>query len=187
MRNNYLIVALMLAATTAHAEIIDTLEYEYYDVAANSKQRLATLLNNASPFKEGGRAFHGYTKWHIHWSFSFNKNASGECKLGATKVTLNTKITLPRLVGDSPEQQKQMERYLIPLKQHEQGHYQIAQEAANAVKQKLASLPGRASCSDTEKAANEAGKEIVNVYDEKNRAYDIETDHGKSQGARVLN
>lgn len=46
MRNSYLTVALMLAATTAHAEIIDTLDYEYYDVAANSKQRLATLLND---------------------------------------------------------------------------------------------------------------------------------------------
>jgi predicted secreted Zn-dependent protease len=187
MRNSYLIVALVLATTTAHAEITDILDYEYYDVAANSRQRLATLLNNASPFKEGGRAFHGYTKWHIRWSFSFDKNASGECKLGATKVTLNAKITLPRLVGDSPEQQKQMERYLIPLKQHELGHYQIAQEAANAVAQRLASLPGETSCSDMGKAANEAGKQTVNVYNEKNRAYDIETDHGKSQGARLVN
>jgi predicted secreted Zn-dependent protease len=186
MKNRYLIAALVLAATTAHAEITDALDYEFYDVAANPRQRLTTLLNSASPFKEGGKTFHGHTKWNINWSFSLNRNASGECKLGATKITLNAKITLPRLVGDSPEQQTQMERYLIPLRQHELGHYQIAQEAANAVRQKLASLPGKASCSDMGKAANEAGKETVNVYDEKNRTYDIETDHGKSQGARLI-
>lgn len=187
MRSNYLIAALVLSTTIAHAEVTDTLNYEYYDVAANPKQRLAALLNNASPIKEGGKTFHGHTKWNIRWSFSFKKNASGECRLGATNVTLDAKITLPRLVGDSPAQQQQLERYLIPLKRHELGHYQIAQEAAHAVEQRLASLPGETSCSDMRNAANEAGKQTVNAYNEKNRAYDIETDHGKSQGARVLN
>jgi predicted secreted Zn-dependent protease len=187
MRNSFLIIALVLSVSSAHAEITDTLEYEYYDVAANPKQRLATLLNNASPIKEDGKTFHGHTKWHIRWNFTYGKSKSGECKLATTNVTLDAKITLPRLVGDSPEQQKQMEKYLIPLKRHELGHYQIAQEAAAAVEQKLASLSGKANCSELEKTANATGKETVNAYNEKSRAYDIETDHGKSQGARVAN
>jgi predicted secreted Zn-dependent protease len=187
MRNSFLIIALALSVSSAYAEITDTLEYEYYDVAANPKQRLTVLLNNASPIKEDGKTFHGHTQWNIRWNFTYRKNKSGECKLEKINVTLDTKITLPRLVGDSPEQQKQMERYLIPLKIHEMGHYQIAQEAAAAVEQKLDSLSGKANCSELEKTANTVGKETVNAYNEKNRAYDIETDHGKSQGARSVN
>jgi predicted secreted Zn-dependent protease len=187
MRNSYLFAALALATTSAHAEITDTLDYDYYDVAANPNKKLGSLLNNASPFKEGGRSFHAKTKWNIRWSYSFNKNASGECRLGATKVMLDTTISLPRLVGDSPEQQRQFARYLIPLEKHELGHYQIAREAAAAVKEKLASLPGNPNCSELGKLADTTGKKTVNAYNEKNRAYDDETDHGRSQGARVVN
>ena len=186
MRSSFLIIALALSVSSAHAEITDTLDYEYYDVAANPKQRLVSLLNNASPIREDGKIFHGYTKWNIRWKFSYRKNKSSECKLETTTVTLDTKITLPRLVGDSPEQQMQMARYLIVLRKHEMGHYQIAQEAA-AVEQKLASLSSRADCPELGKAANEVAKETVNIYNEKDRAYDLETDHGKSQGARMVN
>jgi predicted secreted Zn-dependent protease len=187
LRNSFLIIVSVFVMTSARAEITDTLDYEYYDVAANPRQRLATLLNNASPIREDGKTFHGHTKWKIRWNFTYQKNKSGECKIETADVVLDAKITLPRLVGDSPEQQKQMERYLVPLKIHEMGHYQIAQQAALAVEQKLASMPGKARCSDLEKAANEAGKETVNAYNEKNRLYDVETDHGKSQGARAIN
>jgi predicted secreted Zn-dependent protease len=187
MRNSYLFAALALAATSAHAEVTDTLDYDYYDVAANPNKKLGTLLNDASPFREGGRSFHAKTKWNVRWSYSLKKNASGDCKLGATEVILDTKISLPRLVGDSPEQQRQFAQYLIPLKKHELGHHQIAREAAAAVEEKLASLPGNPNCSELGKLANAAGKETVHRYNEKNRAYDDETDHGKSQGARVIN
>lgn len=187
MQNIFLIVALALSVNSAHAEITDNLDYEYYDVAANPKQKLAALLNNASPIKENGKTYHGHTKWHIRWNFTYGKSKSGECKLATTNVTLDATITLPRLVGDSDEQRRQMERYLITLKIHEIGHYQIAQQAASAVEEKLSSLPGKANCSELEKTANSAGKATVNVYNEKNRAYDIQTDHGKSQGARVVN
>ncbi len=181
------LAVLALTATTSHAEVIDTLSYDYYDVQEKSGQTLTALLNRATPFKEGNRSFHGYTKWNIRWTFSYKENSSGACRIETVKVNLDTIITLPRLVGDNEKQQRQLEQYLIPLKQHELGHYRIAQEGAAAAERTLASMPSERSCANLSKAANAASTETVNRYNEKNRGYDITTDHGKSQGAIVRN
>lgn len=180
-------MALAFAATVANAEVVETLNYDHYDINANPNQQLGSLLNNATPFKEGRRAFHAKTRWNIHWSFSVRNSESGHCKIGTTKVALETKITLPRLVGDNGQQQRQFARYLAALKQHELGHHQIAQEAATAVNENLASLPGNSSCADLSRMANAVAEQTVDGYNKKNRAYDAETDHGKSQGARIVN
>jgi predicted secreted Zn-dependent protease len=186
MRKLYLLVALALAATGAHAEVVETLSYDYYDIKASPNQELGSLLNKATPFKERGRAFHAKTKWNIRWSFSVRDSESGICKIGGTNVSLETKITLPRLISDNAQQQRQFSRYFAALKHHELGHHQIAQDAAAAVRKNLASMRGNPSCSDLSKAANATAEQTVEGYNRKNQAYDVETDHGKSQGARIV-
>lgn len=181
------VVALAFVVTSANAEVAETLDYDHYDIRANPNRQLGSLLNDASPFKENGRIFHAKTKWNIRWSFSLRNNGAGVCKVEAVSVALKTKVTLPRLMGDSARQQGQFARYYAALKHHELGHHQIAQEAAMAVSENLSSLAGNSSCADLSKIANAAAQQTVDGYNNKNRLYDIKTDHGKSQGARLVN
>ena len=92
-------------------------------------------------------------------------------------------IKLPQLVGVTPAQGAQFEKYLSALRNHELGHYGIGKEAASVIDRAILSLPEMPSCRALETAANDLGNRTLNDYREKERQYDVSTGNGKSQGA----
>ena len=179
---HFLLIFLMLAAD-ARAEVQESLEYTYYHAIAKPGQSLVSSLNAASPVNEKGRVFHGYTKWNVRWNFSWIENRDGTCKITTTKTSVTGSITLPRLAGANPEQQAVFERYAAALKQHELGHYQIGKDAAATIDQALLDMPPMRNCTSLDKVANDGAYQALERYKEKERLYDANTEHGKSQGA----
>jgi len=167
---------------TATAEVIENLEYQYYEVNVAANQSLRSALNQASTIRQDGKTHHGYTKWYIHWRFHWNNNPSGQCRIVSSKTSLQGTILLPRLASPLA-QRKQFDRYMIALREHELGHYKIGQEAAKAIDEQFLSLPSSSHCKALEKPANDSAYQILEKYKHADKEYDAKTIHGKTQGA----
>ncbi|NTV14747.1 MAG: DUF922 domain-containing Zn-dependent protease [Desulfobulbaceae bacterium] len=50
-----------------------------YQVQAANNQSLLAALNAASPIREDGEVFHGYTEWNITWRFVWRHGSNGAC------------------------------------------------------------------------------------------------------------
>lgn len=168
---------------TATAEVIENLEYQYYEVNVAANQSLRSALNQASTIRQDGKTHHGYTKWHVRWHFHWNNDHSGHCKIVSSKTTLQGNILLPRLAYAPLIQRKQFDRYMIALREHELGHYKIGQEAAKAIDEQFSSVPSSSTCKALEKPANDRAYQILEKYKLADKEYDAKTIHGKTQGA----
>lgn len=178
-----LLLCFLLITQTSGAEVSDSLEYAYYTANADPASSLRSVLNSASPIRQNGQIFHGYTRWYVKWNFRWQEKPSGHCRITrvATQVTGN--ITLPRLSGATALQERQFGKYLSALHAHELGHYDIGKEAAATIDMKILNLPEMPSCKALESAANDLGHQVLGEYKERELHYDDSTGHGKSQGA----
>jgi predicted secreted Zn-dependent protease len=176
-----------ITATTGHAEVIERLDYDYYEAVAKPHQSLLASVNEASPIRHNGRTYHGYTKWNVHWRFFWHEDGLGRCRITSTKTTLTATIQLPELKGGTASQRKTFEDYSAALMRHEWGHYEIGREAAASIDRELLLLPAMEDCPRLERRANELADRILEEHRKKERAYDTSTGYGKSQGAWLRN
>ena len=174
----------LLAATAARAEVDESLDYLYYDVYHQRGQVLHKAITRASTVSKG-KGYHGYTEWKVRWNFRWTSDRSGRCRITSVNVVAEGSITLPALHTDDARAQQNFDRYIAALGTHEQGHFRFAQDAAAAIDAAIGDMGARATCARMEADANALGHAILAdaVRDEK--AYDLRTDHGKTQGARI--
>jgi predicted secreted Zn-dependent protease len=92
-------------------------------------------------------------------------------------------MTLPDPRGATSTQQQTLVSYSRALRDHEQGHYDIARRAASDIDQSLLAIPAMTDCKLLDTHANAKGHELLEKYNELSRQYDKDTQHGKTQGA----
>jgi predicted secreted Zn-dependent protease len=180
MRRTLLTFACALLPLAAVAQVGDQLSYTYYEVNVRSG-KLAPQINAQTPIRQDG-VHYARTQWNVSWRFRWNEGPGG-CRFTSVNVNLRTEITLPRLNGASPQQAALFERFMPALREHETGHHQIAQEAARAIDAQLRGIPAMDTCPALEAQANRDAQRILERYREKERQYDRDTGHGKTQGA----
>lgn len=169
----------------ALAEVYENLSYSYYEVTAQADKTLRSLLNASTPIRENGQIYHGHTSWNIQWRFRWNINQSGMCQITSSSTTLNSVVTLPRLDGASSRQQALFDRYISSLEEHELGHYKLAVRTARIIDNDLLLLREMSSCSELEADANARSQRSLERLKEQSQQYDLDTSHGKSQGAWI--
>ena len=150
----------------------DEIDYTYYTVRADSKLSLKENLKLHSPLHQNNQIYLSYTKWYVQWSFKWRPTFSGRCRITSANVWLTAKVTLPKLVEADAVQQSEFDIYLSKLREYEQGHVDIAQNAENAIKTGLFSLPEMDSCDALNTAANDLGNHIISEYKMKQNEYD---------------
>ena len=170
------------SAHGVHAAVTENLAYRFYDVHFNMGQSITAAIFAASPIRDGGRTFHGYTKWQLSWRFNWRDN-NETCSISKVRTTLAASITLPNFISPPAKAKEVLDDYLIALRQHELGHFELAKDAAERIDTAIRTLPAMPSCKLLESAANEVGNRIVEGVRRKERQYDADTQHGKTQGA----
>jgi predicted secreted Zn-dependent protease len=174
----------LLAAPGARAEVHEALDYDHYEAHATPGRPLVEALNEATPFRPpGNEVYHSSTAWFLDWKVRPEPTADGHCRVGAVRIDLHGRMTLPRLVGGSSEQKQRFESYLARLREHELGHYEIGREAALELEQQFYALHPAASCGELQSAAREAGARLLPRYEAMGDTYDVQTQHGRTQGA----
>ena len=167
----------------AAAEVHEALEYDHYEAHARPGHLLSAAINEASPFRPNGQVFHSATAWYIDWQVHPQPTSDGRCEVGEVRVSLHGQMVLPRLVGGSAAQEARFESYLVRLREHELGHYEIGREAARQLEKQFFDLRPARSCSELQSAARDAGARTLPKYEAMGDAYDEHTQHGKTQGA----
>ena len=158
--------------------------YHYYIIEPKNSKDLPSALDRATPINENGRTFYGYTHWQVHWTFRFWTTTDGTCTLQQVNTTVNVDYTLPQLANTVNDEATlaAFQRYILALKEHEHGHAKNGMDAANEVESTLTGMSA-ASCPAAESMANEKGQGILRKYSQRDKDYDEQTQHGRTQGA----
>ncbi|GGC67563.1 DUF922 domain-containing protein [Undibacterium terreum] len=178
-----LLFSLLSLAQACHAEVSESLVYDYYTAHAEPRRSLFDVLSAASPIRQKRQIFHGHTNWYVKWTMRWVENPNRSCRLTKFKVDLSGKILLPKLENANADQQMEFSNYLSELRVHELGHYDIGREAAAAVDKAILALPEMPDCKALEARVNELGHTILRQYLDKELRYDAVTLHGRLQSA----
>jgi predicted secreted Zn-dependent protease len=144
----------------------------YYDITGSTEQDLRRQMTARGP--EGYDAF---TRWNIRWNWP--GMGAADCRLKEAEVSYEVTVTFPRWIPTSeaaPELVIKWNRYVRALADHEQLHVDNVVKRFPAV---VAAIQN-ATCLTAETAA-QAALSPIRQFDAQ---YDLNTDHGRSQGAR---
>jgi predicted secreted Zn-dependent protease len=156
---------------------------QYYDIDGASAGALRDQIHRLGPRDGAGQAGDALTVWNIESSYVVAPSADG-CALRNIQVTLELTLTLPRWTPSStaaPHLLESWRTYLQHLKLHEAGHRAIAEQNARALATALMGLRAP-TCQELTDSASRTAERILADGRARNRAYDIDTKHGQTQG-----
>lgn len=184
MRNAYFLSISILIGCQVKAEVNTSESFKYYSVNPVSRADMLASLRAASPIREGGEIFFGYTYSSVKWNFRWKYN-SNSCWIASVATELATTYTLPQLASDSVEVKQVWSRWFPKLLRHENGHHDIAIKTARKIDAGIASMVPQPNCQVLGKLANELGKKYIEEMGVLNKKYDQDTNHGETEGARL--
>ncbi len=153
-----------------------------YSVVGSTPSQLRLSIEALGPTR-AGRRFAAFTDWSVRYRYTCD---AGRPAFVSTKVS--ARVTLPRWrpgreVG--AEVRRIWEQYLSALERHEQGHLACAERASVLIERRLRELPRASSRQELDAMAGVAVAEATVIARGDEVAYDLETDGGAKQGARL--
>jgi len=173
-----------LARAASRAAI--TAREQYYDIDGSSAGALRDQIRRLGPKDESGKSHDALTVWSLEWTYGTAQRGDS-CALRDVKVTLDVSVTLPRWTPPStasPKLTESWRTYLRNVKLHEAGHRTIAEQNARDLTTALTTLRGT-SCERLSDEATRMAERIVADGRARNRAYDVQTKHGQTQGVEL--
>src|SRR6266581_9526343 len=173
-----------LARTAPRAAV--TAREQYYDIDGSSAGALRNQISRLGPKDETGTSHDALTVWSLEWTYGTAQRGDS-CALKDVRVTLNVSVTLPRWTPPATATARLKDSwrtYLRNVKVHEGGHRTIAERNARELMTALTPLRG-ASCESLSQEATRLAERIVADGRARNRAYDVQTKHGQTQGVEL--
>ncbi len=174
----------LLASTPALARLPVSISQMGYPVDLADATDLHEALTAASPIRIHGG--HSLTRWSVRWR-SFWRADNGLCRMQRVSTEVDIEHTLPdavRLPRRSALRQRYTD-YLAALRAHEQGHADLAVQAAREIEQALMAVPPHPDCDGLSAAANRRGNAIIDQTRARERAYDEATGRGRATAASL--
>jgi predicted secreted Zn-dependent protease len=178
------VYAAALAAGAAQAvPIVDATIAEYTVTGATETELRASL--DRAPLAPDGRRRVGFTHpAEVTWHFEARAR-KGRCLVVSVTVTLTAVTTLPHWDAPPEASAALRQRWTVfseALALHEQGHVEIAREAAARIEQALWSTPAPRTCDGYEAELNALANRMFDAAVHQQDAYDATTDYGRTQG-----
>ncbi len=152
-------------------------KFDYYEVrGADFDSVLGSMMS--------GRQFAGRTDWHLSYRYQPRAEA-GACKADSVTTTLALSMTLPHWSpppGVPGDLIGRWERFMSALRMHEDGHVQDARTLESTAKRALLALSS-ANCAGLDAAMHARFDQLLEQGRARDREYDEQTGHGKTQGA----
>ena len=177
---------LALLLTSASAAASEQLDINYYAITGSTSRQLLEAMQSQGPQADDGRRFHGYTRWQVRWKYQATAGGSN-CRIRNVETQVAGTITLPEWTDASSADDDLLNRwqnYSRILREHEEGHYQFALDAAASIRQQLTELPPQ-PCSLLNERANRLGMSLVDEQRQREIAYDRDTNHGRLNGLKL--
>lgn len=155
---------------------------ERYALRGATAYDLADDLRQRRPRDE---RFTGWTRWRLRWRIEPERR-DGLCHPGPVDVHLSVTTVLPEWEAPpeaSPLLRAQWGQYIDALLEHESGHADLAEDAADRIRDGIAELAPTRSCATLRSQAHAHGRAEVERLRSMNRDFDTHTAHGATQGA----
>jgi len=165
-----------LCALAAEESLI--IRKNYYAVSGATFRELRTDIAQKRPWKSDND---GYTNWKLDWSFT-TLSSDSDCQLQSFQTKTAITITVPRWIAPAdvdPEFREKWNAYFRALLAHEDGHKRIALAAANELRKRIKDLSSAPTCAELQAALNRTANQVINEFKEREKAYDIRTNHGR--------
>lgn len=162
-----------------------TEKYEYYEIRGNSEKELrGQMCRNGCTFKDGEK-YDSVTTWRWKMDYGYDR-APRACTADSFKVALEISYRYPKWVPADGAPQPLVDKWEVYMKNlvtHENGHRDMAVEAATELSRAVAALPPAASCAELDREVRALSRERMQKLNADEKDYDETTLHGKTQGA----
>lgn len=156
-----------------------------YRVFGNTAAQIHSQLEQCGPRSTGTAAdFTGQTDYSLSWQYDLASDGE-ECSLTDVRVGLHTAIALPSWQPASSATKgldDRWQQFANGLYTHEAGHVSIDKAYAAKLTLDLKSMPEQ-PCGDAASMVHALAAADVSALNRANDAYDVQTDHGATQGA----
>lgn len=178
-------LALLILPLPAGAAVTETMASSTYLVTVQPGESLGAAIYRTTPIREDNQPYAGHTQTVIQWHSEWQRQADGLCWVSNVNVTLAITTSLPQLFSGTPEQKDEFAAYLQRLKTHENGHADIGRDTARLIEKAIAAA--HAPCPAINVFIDTTARGILSGMQARNQAYDLQTQHGKTQGASLDN
>lgn len=163
-------------------ECLTTFSYATYDVEGDSIESLRRSMRDRGPVDEQGVRRYASTEWKVRWEWE--RNEKGDVYPDTVTLRCEVVITLPRVAEGlilNKEAEASWNELLEKIRAHELQHARHIQTSAPHIRQRIRARYERDGSISVEDA-NSIAKRVVQEARELDRRYDIDTEHGKSEG-----
>ena len=162
-----------------------TEKYEYYEIRGNSEKELrGQMSRNGYTFNDGEK-YDSVTSWR--WKLDYGYDCGPRaCTADSFKVALEITYRYPKWVNTDGAPQTLVNKwdyYIKHLITHENGHRDMAVEAAAELSRAVVALPPAESCAEFDREVRALSRERMEKLNADQKSYDETTGHGKTQGA----
>ena len=161
------------------------MDYEYYEIYGETAEALRHAMNVQGIVWKNGNTYDAFTSWNVSWAFERRFGRKG-CTIESVRTVVKVTHRFPKWkdISYAPlDLQDKWNAYMKALKEHEDGHKDIAVQAAREIEVFLVDLAPFSSCEDLTIRANASAMQILEKYKKQEEAYDEATRFGVTQGA----
>ncbi|MCX8997541.1 DUF922 domain-containing protein [Rhizobiaceae bacterium BDR2-2] len=170
-----LILALAAGAGDAAAETVVSKSIRYYTIGGRTSAEIDRELARHGPMTRSTGSRHpGTTEIRFGGEISYAEEG-GRCRVRDVKVTLNTKITLPRWRNRNRangEMALLWDTLAADIKRHEERHAEIARNYARTLENRLSRLTSTRTCAELQKKASEVTERTSAEHDADQARFD---------------
>jgi len=158
-----------------------------YTVVGKTVNELSQSLERSAipdPHDPIGR-YYALTEWNLSSAWQWKSNSRG-CVIDRASVTINMTMTLPALAtrqGVATDVLTRWDKFIANAIAHEKGHVSRALDGARSYQSQLGNFDPVPSCDTMPTTLDNLFKRNLNAIDKLNVDYDVQTDHGTTQGA----
>jgi predicted secreted Zn-dependent protease len=176
---------LLVGAPKGGAEPYLVVTYDYYGIRGKSAAALRQQMDRLGTVWTDGNTYDAYTRWTVDWQYRYRQLASG-CAIASVTTRVAVTYRLPEWIDrdqGTPELRMKWDTYMRALKTHEAGHKNFGLSAAREIEASLLNVGPARTCEDLGRQANQKARRIIDKYVKEEKAYDVRTRFGATQGA----
>lgn len=177
-----IVLFLMKLNATAQGSVQWTTNF--YTVKGMTIPELRQSVRENRPWKQSF-SHDAMTDWRVNWRFTVTPTPAG-CRVSTFGTQTTIAIMMPRWMAptNAPEATRQIwQRYIEALGQHEAGHGAMALAAAAELNKRVRAIGEGADCESLKMLTEALGRQVIEEFRAKDKAYDEKTRHGATQGA----
>ena len=183
-------LVMSLAAMPASSETIIRKSITYFSIGGRTASDLDREMMRRGPLsRTTGRRHPGATQIRFNGSATFI-GKDGRCHIGGAKVSLSTKLVLPRWSNRrkaSREMALLWDTLSADIKRHEERHAEIARTHARELEKTILRLPSARDCPTLKAKVNRVSQQAMVVHDKDQQRFDrIESINFENRMIRLI-